>query len=176
MIANWYYAGQIASKNSLIDLQKGRLDDFKEKLNGASPDEAKTRMKALQAEVDALKPRRLSPEQRQTLHTILSRQPSTMKILSDAACSDCQPYARALAGAFRESGWQARDAMLMGSTSYPSDGGLAVYVSDRASPLPAETLMIEALTAAGVSHKVYQFKSQDFFRPRRRRAHASERH
>ena len=37
MIANWYYAGQIASENSLIDLQKGRLDDYKEKLNGASP-------------------------------------------------------------------------------------------------------------------------------------------
>ena len=53
--------------------------------------------------------------------------------------------------------------MLMGNTSYPSEGGLAVYVSDRANPLPAERLMIEALTAAGVSYKVYQFKSQDPF-------------
>ena len=46
-VLNHYYDERIASKNELLVLRDAQLQDYKDKLRGATPDEAKARMDAL---------------------------------------------------------------------------------------------------------------------------------
>jgi hypothetical protein len=45
---NWSYSGVLASKNGQIELQDRQLSDYREKLKGASPEEAKAKIDSLE--------------------------------------------------------------------------------------------------------------------------------
>jgi hypothetical protein len=50
-IMNWRYGDLLASKNGQIELQDRQLADYKQKLDGASPDQAKSKIDALERRV-----------------------------------------------------------------------------------------------------------------------------
>lgn len=50
-IVNWSYRRVIASKNGQIELQDRQLADYREKLKGATPEEAKAKIDALEEKV-----------------------------------------------------------------------------------------------------------------------------
>ena len=59
--------GEIASKASEIALLQRQRDDYKDKLSGASPDEAKAKIDDLERRLVLLEPRRLATEQRDAI-------------------------------------------------------------------------------------------------------------
>ena len=55
---NWSYRSVISSRDGEINLLERQRDDYKDKLGGASPDEARARIDRLETQVKALAPRR----------------------------------------------------------------------------------------------------------------------
>jgi hypothetical protein len=45
---NWSYGGVLASKNGQIELQDRQLADYKQKLDGATPEQARAKIEALE--------------------------------------------------------------------------------------------------------------------------------
>ena len=48
VVINWSYSGVLASKTGQIELQDRQLSDYREKLKGASPEQAKARIDTLE--------------------------------------------------------------------------------------------------------------------------------
>jgi uncharacterized caspase-like protein len=78
-VAMVYFSGyglQFEGENYVVPkLQADQIVDYKTKLSGASPDEAKARLDALETIVADLSPRLLSEEQSRKLISILSTDP-----------------------------------------------------------------------------------------------------
>src|SRR5258708_36334735 len=77
-LMNWRYGGVIAgrdgiitNKDSEIALLRGQRDDYKDKLSGATPDQAKNRINDLERQLNALakkvEPRSLTADQHRLL-------------------------------------------------------------------------------------------------------------
>src|SRR5581483_9735094 len=65
-VVNWAYSAVLASKNAQIELADRQIADNKQKVGGATPEEAAKRIAELERRVAAMGgPRSLTPEQRQ---------------------------------------------------------------------------------------------------------------
>ena len=51
VVVNWSYSAVLASKNGQIELQDRQLADYRDKLKGATPEEAKAKIDALEEKV-----------------------------------------------------------------------------------------------------------------------------
>ncbi len=147
----------IASYRGEANLLRRQLAEYREKLHGVTADEAKTALDALADEVSALqaqlKPRRVNAQQRQII-TEKSKVPSgaqyAVTIVYEGGCWDCPQYAADLDEAFRSiPGWLVSHRVMMGLRERPPQG-VAVVVGDPARPSPQESLVLQALRAAGI--------------------------
>src|SRR5262249_2515916 len=111
VVFNYSYSTILSSKNAQLELADRQIADYKQKLGGASPDEARARMdelekglKALTQQIKVLQPRRLTAEQR---HTIIERSRSlsgrpVVAIEYEGTCPDCTQYANDFVLAFND--------------------------------------------------------------------------
>jgi hypothetical protein len=134
-----------------------QISEYREKLGGASPDQAKTALDALADEVTALqarlKPRRITAYQQQMMADRLKIPTGTqyaLAIVHEGGCWDCPQYAADFDGAFRTiPGWLVSNRVIMGLAQRPPHG-LAVVVVDPLHPSAQESLLLQALQAAGI--------------------------
>jgi hypothetical protein len=111
----WAYGTRLHNKDALIDLQVAQLNDYKDKLSGASPDQAKARIEALETQVQQLAPRSLNEVQSSSISAVAARMGAhRIYVGSDMACPDGNRFARQLGHAFQNAGW---------SVDYPMVGG-----------------------------------------------------
>jgi len=134
-----------------------QIAEYRDKLGGASPDEAKTALDVLTDEVTALqaqlKPRRVDAHQRQIITERLKIPTGTqyaLAIVHEGSCWDCPQYAADFDGTFRSiPGLLVSNRVTMGLTQRPPRG-LAVVVSDPLHPSAQETTLLQALQGAGI--------------------------
>lgn len=148
-IVNWSYSAVLASKDAEIQLLERQRDDYKDKLGGATPDEAKARIDRLEAQVKAISPRRLSDDQKTRLASALRRLPGNIEIAQDMAAPDARPFAGDLIVAFQSAGWQVQTPAVLGPGN-PPPHGIGLIVSDPSSLTAHQALIVEGLNAAGV--------------------------
>ena len=157
-LMDWRYGGVIsnrdgtvASKDAEIALLKGQRDDYKEKLSGATPDQAKARIDALETRLARLEPRQLTDAQRAEFAARV-RPPAgisySVAVTRDMGCADCVQLAADISAAFG-AGWNVSNPMVMGIPNMPPHG-IAVRCHDVANPSPEVRLIIEAMREAGV--------------------------
>ncbi|MFK4486903.1 hypothetical protein [Bradyrhizobium sp. USDA 336] len=160
---DWRYSGivanrdaTIASRDAELALARGQRDAYKDKLNGASPDEAKNRIEDLQRQVTALAkhidPRSIKADQERILAAALKITDGTkppIGIAADVACTDCSIYGNDIARIFNDAGWGVTVGIIMGNPT-PSIVGLNVGVADPGTLSPIEAKVINALKSAGV--------------------------
>ena len=165
-LMDWRYGGilsnrdgVIANRDSEITLLKGQRDDYKEKLGGASPDQAKARIDALEARLARLEPRRITESQRADLTARLQLPAgitSSVAISRDAACPDCHALVATMGAAFSSArGWQVSNPVMMGIGNMPPTG-FAVRLSDINNPSLAQRIVIDALRALGIQFDLQQ--------------------
>lgn len=150
-----HYHGRIAAKDDLLALKQAQVDDYKDKLGGASPDAAKARMDALEARIDeivpkleAIRPRQVTSEQRQAMVLKLDKcQGTQVFITSDAASSEAAQLSRGLVEAFNSAKWAVRTPMVMGLGNPPSTG-IALMAADIHNLSEEEACVADALNAA----------------------------
>jgi hypothetical protein len=160
-LIRWHINGQfetrISNSQSTIDLQDRQLQDYKDKLDGATPDAAKARIDALEERIDqiltkvaAVTPRQATAEQRQVLAAALDPfHGSLVSIASDAASADAAQISHGLTAAFNAAGWQVENAMVLGLGNPPMSGiGLIVPTPELLTP--QQEAIAQAFRAAGL--------------------------
>jgi hypothetical protein len=153
---DWKYSGIIVNRDSEITLYKSQRDDYKDKLNGATPDQAKKQLEDLQRRVDILAkhidPRSLTADQERVLKqvaTVAREAGNVIHISGDVACTDCSIYGNEFARILDDAGWKVITGISMGPNRHPPTG-LGLSVGDPQNPTLAESKLINALRAAGV--------------------------
>lgn len=145
------FAERIASLDSRLRLRDDRIAEYERKLNASSPDEAKERIDRLEAQIAALQPRSLSQQQRDTIRKVASRHIGRLIVSHDAACSDCNRFAREISSVFTGAGWSVGNGVALGIGN-PPDEGIAIRASDPHSP---DAIVVQdALRTAGVNFAV----------------------
>lgn len=170
IVVNWSYSTIFASKNSQIELQDRQLADYKNKLQGATPDQAKAQIDELEGRLKRIEqagPRPLSQEQRQTL-TQNARVPGAARyvltITSEGGCPDCPVYASAFERALRDAGWGVQNGIVMGPGQRPVQG-IALLVPDLANLSIEASTLTRAFRAAQIDTELIQRPAPPFGMP-----------
>ncbi len=154
---DWRYGGIIANRDSEISLLKGQRDDYKDKLSGATPDQAKakidsleSRLAALEPRLAAVEPRRLTAEQRAIMIARLtppSGTTPTISIIGEVA-GDSMQFAADFSSVFRSAGgWNITEPTVMGIGGRPPSG-IAITTPDINHLSPEVAIIVRALQAA----------------------------
>jgi hypothetical protein len=108
-IMTWGYGREMS-------LLKQQVADYKDKLSGASPDQARARIDALEARLARVEPRRLTEEQRRILAANFVHAPKgAVRVSHEASCSDCNQYASDFIGAIQPlPNWKVSAGMFIG--------------------------------------------------------------
>lgn len=158
MIA-WRYSGTVESLNGRLALQSDQIGDYKEKLSGASPDEAKRRIEVLEATVKALSPRRLDEDTKDRLTAGLSQMPGLAHIAQDMSVPDARALTADFVHAFVAAGWRVEQPMVMGIGN-PPPSGLGLLVTNPAALTPQEALAKKILEESGCKFDLQAGKRQ----------------
>ncbi len=157
-IFNWSYGIIISSKNSQIELQDRQLADYKQKLDGASPDQAKARIDALETRLALVEPRRLTTSQRAGLIARLAPPAGEFRGISIAseASGDSPQLGADFASVFRAAGgWNITEAGVMGLGNRPPSG-IAVQIPDPNNPSRAAKIVMNSFRSQNIRFDVQQ--------------------
>lgn len=150
------FSGRIASLEDRIKLKDDQLADYKNKLSGATPDEAKARLDALEQQVRTLSPRRLSDRQRRTISDLIGVVgPGRIMISQDMGCSDARTYSLDFKAAFEAAGWIVDLSQFMGNRR-SSPHGLGFIVHDMNRLDAKQSAIRRALLAASIEFDLAQ--------------------
>jgi hypothetical protein len=160
LIVNYSYSTVLANKNSQIELQDRQLADYKQKLDGATPDQAKARIDALEARLEArlaaVEPRRLTAVQRATMIARLSPKAGTTPTISimGEAAGDSPQFAADFASVFQSvGGWKVSEGATMGIGNRPATG-IALSAANMNSP--EAYIVTNALRSANIEFDIRQ--------------------
>lgn len=161
---DWRYGGVIVNRDAELSSVRAQRDDYKEKLSGASPDQAAQRIAALEAKVKLWEPRiqrRLTADQKQKLVAALT--PLAAEIKNIAVFSDfpeLSRYALDFMRIFKQSGI-ASLGVLQGFGQSDDDHGILVGLLNPNAPSDLAKKYIAALKTAGLEIKTTKWGSID---------------
>lgn len=147
----------IVALENRLRLAEERNRAFTRIFRNQSPDEVAARLRALEARLEALPPRRLSDDQRKRLSSIDPPPPNAtyLAIEYDSSHGETDRFAQDLIEAFMAApGWNVvrRGNARLGRQT----ADVAVAVEVVGSATPTETLIIRALTRAGIPFGMIQ--------------------
>ena len=158
LILRWHIKGQFDTKltnaQSTIDLRDRQLQDYKDKLDGATPDAAKARIDALEERIEnrlnALEPRSISDNQRATMTAVLdSFAGCHVSIAYDAGLAEARTLAQKLTAAFHAARWTATNPMVIG-VGNPPPSGIAFRVPEAENLTEPQRAILAAFRAAAI--------------------------
>lgn len=159
---NHLKSNQISDLTGRLALRDDEISDYRRKLSGASPDEAKARIDGLESRIDQLMPRRVTAGQREQIRAALSGLIGHVSIGSDMACADAPAVAAALAGAFTAAGWSVQNHGFMGLANPPLSG-LGVRVPNPNNLTGSQASIVAALRAADLVVEIQPGGQQNTF-------------
>ncbi len=155
---HWSYRAVLSAKDAHIASLQRRLDDYRETLGGAGPEEARRRIGTLESELRTLRlrltPRHLAPSQRQAIADHSRRpggvEPRGVTLVVEETCSDCAAFAAEIADALRiADNW----AVAVQAVKEPGGRprlGLGIRVPEPTRPPPEALVLQQALRSAGL--------------------------
>jgi hypothetical protein len=158
---NWAYGRILANKDSEITIVKAQRDDYREKLGGASPDQAKARIDDLENKLNQLakqvEQRSLTPDQRAIMAKVARIPQGTAEIvvLHEGGCIDCPAYSADLEQVLRDAGWKVITGVVQGPGRRPVLG-LALLVSDSKNLDAQGTKLRDSLEAAKIQFNILE--------------------
>jgi hypothetical protein len=152
----WAYRHRLDGAQEESERLTRELGDYRNKLAGATPDEAKERIEALERQITELLPRRLTSAQmdslRENLHAGVPQAPTAyfVEIAHDMGCTDAQSFKGQLMNAFQSAGgWAISGPAVLGIGTLPPTG-LGIHAIDPSRPQGGEKIIADAFTKAGI--------------------------
>ena len=158
-VVHWSYRSVLSNKNSYIASLERRVADYRETLNGASPEQARRRIEAMELELKTLHirlaPRRLTAAQRESIADRSRLPPGaqsrSLTVMVQENCSDCPAFAAEIVAALRLSdNWTVSSQRLTHVEVHPRSG-LGIRVADPTRPPPEAVILQQALRSAGLA-------------------------
>lgn len=143
------YAVAAGLTSERLQLAEARVADYKEKLEGKSPDEAGKLIASLEKRLAAVEPLSLTEQQERTMGEVLSGNPAGIMISHDAASGQYKKLHGQLARIFSLAGWDVRTPMVMG-VGNPPPSGIAIISHGR--DVPEGRAIMRAFSAAGIKY------------------------
>ncbi|MDE2105770.1 MAG: hypothetical protein KGL39_51575 [Patescibacteria group bacterium] len=143
------FSERIATLKGRIEARDEKISDYDQKLEGASPDEARKRIEALELQVKALSPRRLTEEQKTVMVRSLAGVRANIGIGKDMAVADASAFTGDLASVFQQAGWGVSLPAFLGMGGPQPSSGLGFEI-DNNNPQQAERAVQTAMAAAGL--------------------------
>jgi hypothetical protein len=107
IVFSWSYGSVITSKNGQLELQDRQLADYKQKLDGASPDQAKAKIEALEHTIRVTVGARWTPLSAPQISILASKlkiiQKSRASIMYENSLG--KEMAQSIVEAFKAAGW-----------------------------------------------------------------------
>lgn len=159
--AKYLASEKMQSMTEAKKLAEDRVADYKEKLQGASPDQAQEKIHSLEARVLALEPIKLTDEQLGLISDILKKNKSYVVFELDTSCPEKKILNRQLAKVFSDAGWDVSCASVMGVSATPKSGIGIGYMLNSAYISGYEEVL-EAFKRAGISCDILPAASSGF--------------
>jgi hypothetical protein len=140
---------RLASRDGIIDLKNAEIDDYKRKLGGASPDEARQKIEALERRLQALEPRSLTPDQIGKMGGILAKYPAAVQIVKDMGSPESARIHTQVEKVFRQMGWQITSAAAMGVAK--TDHGILITTRTGDQITEKAQCVMDAFSAVGLA-------------------------
>jgi hypothetical protein len=140
-VVNWSYSGVLTSKTGQLELQDRQLADYKQKLNGANPEQAKSRIDDLEARLIRITARRWDPltdSQIAEVRVTLRKLPKPYALRIVYGGSDCVDLAESLSRLFNGIGWVVKPEA---GAFYDAPDGIVIsqrMLKIAASPMPSK--------------------------------------
>lgn len=151
---------RLEMKSELLSLREAKLADYKEKLDGASPDAAKARIDALDRrlqdieENQAIAPRRLNRREMSEFASIVSKHRGSKVFIDvDATSIDAIHLQKDIDACFASAGWNVSGVHSYGRTDY-AKCGTAVLVADTQRLTDQQKVICDALDAVGIAYEL----------------------
>lgn len=161
-ILSWAESTIISGKDATIESLKAQIDAYKDKLGGASPDQAKARIDELESRLSKIEPRRISDDQRRIILRLASHPQGNIEninVTSDSNCYDCRGYSESLQLLLHNAGWNVGNGVVMGPSEI-SRTGMIVFTSDVNNPPLSIKLLINAFREAKIPFDVIQKRTE----------------
>lgn len=149
LAGRFMFGERIETLKARIEEKDEKIAEYERKLGGASPDEARDKIEALERRLQALEPRSLSQDQLEKMGAILATHPATIDIVKDMGSPQASRLHSQLEKVFGQSGWQIRSPAAMGVTR-PNSGILLTTQSGDQTTENAKCVM-DAFSAAGLA-------------------------
>ncbi|MCP8884967.1 hypothetical protein NIM87_15765 [Devosia sp. XJ19-1] len=120
-------AGSHDTKDQRIKLAEERVADYKDKLNGKSPDEAQAQIAKLREEINALATYGLSSESQERMKATLAGLSGAVKIVRHGDSSDADRLYRQTISIFRAAGLEVESNTILGIKNPPNSGVTLVF-------------------------------------------------
>jgi len=155
------YRTILGNKDRHIALLERRVAEFRDAVSGATADEARRRIEAMELELQTLRlrvhPRRLTQEQRQAVidrsRPPAGAQPRGVTVVVEKNCTDCAAFAEGLVAALQDSqGWSV-NTIVAETLADRSATGLAIRISSELRPPPEAVVLQRALRSAGLDFR-----------------------
>jgi hypothetical protein len=150
---SWSYSSQITNLQSRLSLRDDQISDYKSKLDGATPAEARKRLDDLENQVKVLSARRLTTQQKEKIAKALAGAVGVIDIAHDMAAADAKAYTGDFALAFRSAGWIVSLPAALGISNPPATG-IGLRVRNPAALTTAELVVKRALEAAEIGFDI----------------------
>jgi hypothetical protein len=166
-LIHWSYRAALSSKDAQIAFLQRSVAEYRDSVHGASPEDARRRLDALEAELMTLRirlaPRRLTPAQQQAI-TDRSLRPGgtatrSLVMIIEENCSDCAAFAGDMADALRERDNWAPTPQLIEGVGERSLHGLAIRMPDPGRPSPDAVVLQQVLRSAGLPFSILRGES-----------------
>jgi hypothetical protein len=165
-VLDWRYGGVIANRDSTIALLTTELDAYKNKLGGASPDQAKARIETLEQKVEDLS-KRLGPQypltdvEKERLTKVLASVPIGERfhiVVLWPQINGIPHYANDVAQVFSSAKWDATISAAGLTFAHGISFAFSQQAFDDASKRPPEAAKLMALlTLAEIHYDVIPF-------------------
>lgn len=151
---SWQFSSRLETAKEAIALRDAQIQDYKDKLNGATPDEVRAQINQLQADLEALTPkqRKLTEQQREIIKNAASvTQVANLmiSIIYPQSSLEAAIFAEDIAESFRSAGWDVYADQLWGGQRLKTRG-IELAVPDLKSKSSAAQIVGEALESASV--------------------------
>lgn len=144
-----------ASLQEVIRLKDQQIDDYKARLQKASPDDAEKKIGGTMPAIRALAPRNITPDQRERMDIALRGTSGSILISHDVGTPDASRFADQIGDPFSVAGWQIVRAVAMGFESFLPSTGVGVIVAS-GFPTDAEKAALRALDSGRIEYDIIQ--------------------
>ncbi|MFF0919109.1 hypothetical protein ACFYE8_05330 [Rhizobium leguminosarum] len=150
-VGRFFLSEKVANLESRLATKDETIANYREKLAGATPDEARSKIDELERRLSALEPSILSASQSAMFSAIVGTKPGSVQVVVDLASANRQQLARQLERSLKDVGWNVEIGSAAGVSNPPKTG---ISITPGSVDIADANILARAFDAIGVAYEM----------------------